>query len=115
MIICSCNVFSDQQVCSALAKATQRLRVSQIYDCLGGSAQCGQCAHTIKRIMEQVANRAFVLFSREHEPANENARTRHPGRQHPASVHTDSTSEPIGQRLNVIINNTVSDAFGTRA
>jgi bacterioferritin-associated ferredoxin len=60
MIICSCNVFSDQQVCSAPAKATQRLRVSQIYDCLGGSAQCGQCAHTIKRIMEQVANRAFV-------------------------------------------------------
>ena len=60
MIICSCNVFSDQQLRSALAKATQRLRMSQIYDCLGGSAQCGQCAHTIKRIMEQVANRAIA-------------------------------------------------------
>ena len=60
MIICSCNVFSDQQLRSALAKATQRLRMSQIYDCLGGSAQCGQCAHTIKRIMEQVANRTIA-------------------------------------------------------
>jgi bacterioferritin-associated ferredoxin len=60
MIVCSCNAFSDQQVRSALAKATQRLRMSQIYDCLGGSAQCGQCAHTIKRIMEQVPNRAIT-------------------------------------------------------
>ncbi len=60
MIVCSCNVFSDQQVRSALAKATQRLRMSQIYYCLGGSAQCGQCAQTIKRIMEQVANGAFA-------------------------------------------------------
>ena len=60
MIICSCNVFSDQQLRSALAKATQRLRMSQIYDCLGGSPQCGQCAHTIKRIMEQVPNRAIA-------------------------------------------------------
>ena len=60
MIICSCNVFSDQQLRSALAKATQRLRMSQIYDCLGGSAQWGQCAHTIKRIMEQVANRTIA-------------------------------------------------------
>ena len=50
----------------------------------------------------------FRLCSREHEPAHENARTRLPGRQDPASAHTDSTSEPIGQRLNVIINNTVS-------
>jgi bacterioferritin-associated ferredoxin len=60
MIICSCNVFSDQQLRSALAKATQRLRMSQIYDCLGCSAQCGRCAHTIKRIMEQVANRTIA-------------------------------------------------------
>ena len=60
MIVCSCNVFTDQQVRSALAKATQRLRMSQIYYCLGGSAQCGQCAHTIKRIMEQAANGDFA-------------------------------------------------------
>jgi bacterioferritin-associated ferredoxin len=86
MIICSCNVFSDQQLRSALAKATQRLRMSQIYDCLGCSAQCGQCAHTIKLIMEQVANRANRFCSREHEPAHENAITRLPSRQGPAST-----------------------------
>jgi bacterioferritin-associated ferredoxin len=51
MIVCSCNVFSDHQIRSALAKATQQMRMSQIYDCLGSSAQCGRCAHTIKRIM----------------------------------------------------------------
>jgi bacterioferritin-associated ferredoxin len=51
MIVCSCNVFSDQQVRSALAEATQRLRMSQIYDCLGSGAQCGRCAHTIRQIM----------------------------------------------------------------
>jgi bacterioferritin-associated ferredoxin len=80
MIICSCNVFSDQQLRSALAKATQRLRMSQIYDCLGCSAQCGQCAHTIKRIMVQVANRANRFCSREHEPAHDNNETPQPAR-----------------------------------
>jgi bacterioferritin-associated ferredoxin len=54
MIVCSCNVFSDQQLRYTLAKATQRLRVSQIYDRLGSSVQCGRCAYTIKRIMEQI-------------------------------------------------------------
>ena len=51
MIVCSCNVFSDQQVRSTLAEATQQLRMSQIYDCLGSGAGCGRCAHTIKQIM----------------------------------------------------------------
>lgn len=51
MIVCSCNVFSDQQVRSTLANARQQMRMSQIYDCLGCSARCGRCAHTIKRIM----------------------------------------------------------------
>jgi bacterioferritin-associated ferredoxin len=50
MIICSCNVVSEQQVRSKLAN-TQRMRMSQIYDCLGCSVQCGRCAHTIKRMM----------------------------------------------------------------
>ena len=54
MIVCSCNVFSDHQLRSALAGATQRQRMRQIYDSLGGSAQCGGCARTIKRIMEEI-------------------------------------------------------------
>jgi len=51
MIICSCNVFSERQVRCALAKATQQMRVSQVYAHLGSSAQCGRCAQTIKEIM----------------------------------------------------------------
>jgi bacterioferritin-associated ferredoxin len=51
MIVCSCNVFSDQQVRSTLAEAAQQLRMSQIYDCLGSGTRCGRCAHTIKQIM----------------------------------------------------------------
>jgi bacterioferritin-associated ferredoxin len=78
MIVCSCNVFSEQQIRSALAKAPQRLRMSQIYDCLGGSAQCGQCAHTIKGIMEQAANRAFVCAA-----ASATLQTRTQGRDSP--------------------------------
>ena len=51
MIVCSCNVFSDHQVRSVVAKETRRPRMSEVYDCL--SAQCGRCAHTIKRIMDE--------------------------------------------------------------
>lgn len=52
MIVCSCNVFTDHQLWSVLAKATQRPRMSQVYGYLGGKAQCGQCAHTIKRMLK---------------------------------------------------------------
>jgi len=59
MIVCSCNVFSDHQIRSTLANATQRLRMSQIYDYLGSGAQCGRCAHIIKRIMDEMTNGAI--------------------------------------------------------
>ncbi|MBV8744598.1 MAG: (2Fe-2S)-binding protein [Xanthobacteraceae bacterium] len=51
MIVCSCNAFSDHQVRSAVAQEARRM--SQIYACLGCRAQCGRCAHTIKRIMDE--------------------------------------------------------------
>jgi bacterioferritin-associated ferredoxin len=59
MIVCSCNVLSDHQLRSALANATQRLRMSQIYDYLGSQAQCGRCAPMIKRIMDEMTNDAI--------------------------------------------------------
>ena len=55
MIVCSCNVFSDHQVRSVVAKETRRPRVSEVYASIGCSAQCGRCAHTIKRIMDDTA------------------------------------------------------------
>jgi bacterioferritin-associated ferredoxin len=68
MIVCSCNVFSDQQLHSTLAGATERLRMSQIYERLGGSLQCGRCAHSIKRIVEQLAHRTIGAVAFESEP-----------------------------------------------
>jgi bacterioferritin-associated ferredoxin len=63
MIICSCNVVSDQQVRSKLAKTTQRMRMSQIYDCLGCSVKCGRCAHTIKRMMSSKLRSGVSVIS----------------------------------------------------
>jgi bacterioferritin-associated ferredoxin len=51
MIVCSCNVFSDHQVRSAVAQETRRM--SQVFAGLGCRARCGRCANTIKRIMDE--------------------------------------------------------------
>ena len=64
MIVCSCNVFSDHQLRSTLAKATRRPRMSEIYIYLGGSPQCGRCAHSIKRIVETIALNANLPTTR---------------------------------------------------
>jgi bacterioferritin-associated ferredoxin len=52
MIVCSCNVFSDHQVRSAVAQEARRM--GQVYACLGCRAQCGRCTHAIKRIMDEM-------------------------------------------------------------
>ena len=53
MIVCSCNVFSDNQVRAVLAEAPSRPRMSGVYASLGCAAQCGRCAQTIKGIMDE--------------------------------------------------------------
>ena len=53
MIVCSCTVFGDHQARSVIAKDARRPRMSEVYAGLGCSAQCGRCAHTIKRIMDE--------------------------------------------------------------
>ncbi|WP_408093719.1 bacterioferritin-associated ferredoxin [Rhodoplanes sp. SY1] len=52
MIVCSCNVLSDHQIRDVVAERGTRL-TSQVYGCLGCSAQCGRCARTIRKIMDQ--------------------------------------------------------------
>jgi bacterioferritin-associated ferredoxin len=53
MIVCSCNVLSDGDVRTAV-RADARIRsTGQVYGCLGCSAQCGRCARTIRRIMDE--------------------------------------------------------------
>jgi bacterioferritin-associated ferredoxin len=53
MIVCSCNVLSDHDVRSALAAGRMPRTAGQVYGCLGCSAQCGRCARTIRRIMDE--------------------------------------------------------------
>jgi bacterioferritin-associated ferredoxin len=53
MIVCSCNVLSDQDVRSAVESSQHLPRnAKQIYGCLGCSAECGRCARTIKTIID---------------------------------------------------------------
>jgi bacterioferritin-associated ferredoxin len=52
MIVCSCNVLSDQDVRSAV-EAERTLSTSQVYGCLGCSPQCGRCVWTIRRLMDE--------------------------------------------------------------
>jgi bacterioferritin-associated ferredoxin len=57
MIVCSCNPFSDHEVRSAVASFDRQPRMSQIYACLGYNPQCGRCARTIKRIMDEMRDK----------------------------------------------------------
>jgi bacterioferritin-associated ferredoxin len=52
MIVCSCNVLSADQVRDAVATAEPRTP-GQVYGCLGCSPQCGRCARTIRKIMDE--------------------------------------------------------------
>lgn len=54
MIVCSCNVFTDHDVRSTLSGDEAAPRTTgQVYHCLGCSPQCGRCARTIRRIMDE--------------------------------------------------------------
>jgi len=52
MIVCSCNVLSDHDVRGAISAAAPRT-TGEVYGCLGCSAQCGRCARTIRKIMDE--------------------------------------------------------------
>jgi bacterioferritin-associated ferredoxin len=54
MIVCSCNVLSDDDIRAAVAESDDAVRhAKQVYGCLGCSAECGRCARTIKTIIEE--------------------------------------------------------------
>ena len=52
MIVCSCNVLSDDQIRDAVSQTAPRSPV-QVYGCLGCSPQCGRCMRTIRTIMDE--------------------------------------------------------------
>lgn len=58
MIVCSCNVLSDHDIRAALNSEQGPRSPAEIYDCLGCSPQCGRCAHTLRRIMDQTIGAA---------------------------------------------------------
>ena len=61
MIVCSCNVLSDQHVRSAV-EAERTRSTSRVYGCLGCSAQCGRCARAIRRLMDEALGRRRPAF-----------------------------------------------------
>ena len=61
MIVCSCNVLSDHDVRTALGSGDTPRTTGQVYDCLGCSAQCGRCARTIRRIMDEATAAAACV------------------------------------------------------
>jgi bacterioferritin-associated ferredoxin len=77
MIVCSCNVLSDDDVRNAVG-STQPLPRSakQIYGCLGCSAECGRCARTIKTILADALG-ACAEACRSGCPHSESAAHRH--------------------------------------
>jgi bacterioferritin-associated ferredoxin len=58
MIVCSCNVLSDQDVRTACQAEERPRSTGQVYGCLGCSAQCGRCARTIRKIMDEALDAA---------------------------------------------------------
>ena len=54
MIVCSCNILSDQDI-REIARNPDYVspRMAEIYKRLGCSAQCGRCARTIKTIVRE--------------------------------------------------------------
>jgi bacterioferritin-associated ferredoxin len=52
MIICSCNVVSDHDVRIATASKPKHT-IGRLFRHLGCTAQCGRCARSIKRIMDE--------------------------------------------------------------
>ena len=57
MIVCSCNVLSDHAVRRAVTASAPRT-TGEVYGCLGCSAQCGRCARTIRKIMDEALDSA---------------------------------------------------------
>ncbi|WP_371345187.1 bacterioferritin-associated ferredoxin [Ancylobacter sp. IITR112] len=87
MIVCSCNVLSDRQIRSAVSETTAPVRtVGQVYRCLGCSAQCGRCARTIRKLLDDVNASACSVCPRECPAAlqGEGAPAPH---AHPAAPH----------------------------
>ncbi|RTL89003.1 (2Fe-2S)-binding protein [Ancylobacter aquaticus] len=96
MIVCSCNVLSDRQIRSAVTETPAPVRtVGQVYRCLGCSAQCGRCARTIRKLLDDVNASACsicpldcpVSAQAPGQPAQPHAEHSHAGHSHAGHNH----------------------------
>ena len=62
MIVCSCNVLTDHDVRTAVTAEGRPRSTGQVYGCLGCSAQCGRCARTIRKIMDEALDSAATAL-----------------------------------------------------
>jgi bacterioferritin-associated ferredoxin len=58
MIICSCNVISDGDVRAVVGSRPAAASTAQVYRGLGHEPQCGRCAGSIRKIMDEVPETA---------------------------------------------------------
>jgi bacterioferritin-associated ferredoxin len=59
MIVCSCNVLSDNDVRACLNPGPGCPRTpAQVYQCLGCSPDCGRCARTLRSIISDALGAA---------------------------------------------------------
>lgn len=56
MIICSCNVLSEEQVLEILQRPAEgRPRsAGEAYRCLGCAPRCGRCVETVRKLIAEV-------------------------------------------------------------
>ena len=53
MIVCSCNVISDGDVREVIGPRPVASSTAQVYRGLGHVPQCGRCAGSIRKIMDE--------------------------------------------------------------
>ncbi len=58
MIVCSCNVLSDDEV-RTVARTMTRRTASSVYVCLRCRVRCGRCIRTIREIRPLVPDTAW--------------------------------------------------------
>ncbi len=56
MIVCQCNALSDKAIKACLAPGPACPRTpAQVHRCFGCSAQCGGCAKTLRKLLDEAA------------------------------------------------------------
>ncbi|MGH6840539.1 MAG: (2Fe-2S)-binding protein, partial [Methylocella sp.] len=53
MIICSCNVLSDSEICAAVKSSACPRTPFAVYKCLGCGLNCGRCIATVRTIINE--------------------------------------------------------------